>query len=167
MPGTYFEDFAVGDIYEHARGRTITNHDNYAMTHLSLNTAQAHFNLEYSRQMLDGTLDERIVVGLCNIGIVVGLTSQDMSENALADVAMTGIKLTSPVFAGDTLHASSEVLELTQAEGREDVGRMRYRFTATNQRGQAVAEGERIVLLKKRQFWGDRDEAVHGWEEGQ
>lgn len=166
MPGTYFEDFAIGDVYEHSRGRTITNYDNYAMTHLSLNTAEAHFNIEYSKQLLDGTLNERIVVGLCTIGVVVGLTSQDMSENALADIGMTGIKLTNPVFAGDTLHARSEVLELAEVDDREDVGRMRYRFTATNQRGQPVAEGERIVLLKKRHFWAERDEARHCWEEG-
>jgi acyl dehydratase len=162
----YFEDFSVGDVYVHSRGRTITHYDNYAMTHFSLNTAEAHFNLEYSKQLLDGSLTERIVVGLCNIGVVVGLTSQDMSENALADVGMTGIKLTSPVFAGDTLHAKSEVLELSQAADRDDVGRMRYRFTATNQRGLAVAEGERTVLLKKRRFWGDRDDIQHRWEEG-
>ena len=46
MPGTYFEDFAVGEVYEHQRGRTVTDHDNYALTHLSMNTAHAHFDVD-------------------------------------------------------------------------------------------------------------------------
>jgi itaconyl-CoA hydratase len=154
---TYFEDFAVGDIYEHSRGRTVTDFDNYSITHMSLNTAQAHFNLPYSQQLLDGRFRERIVVGLCTIGIVVGLTSQDMSENAFMDIGLTGIRLHNPVFAGDTLHARSEVLSVEEDPMRSDTGIMRYRFSATNQDGKPVAEGERTVRLKKRSSWGERD----------
>ena len=76
--GNYFEDFAVGDVYEHSRGRTVTNFDNYAVTHRSMNTAHSHFNLERAKDVLGG-LPERIVAGPCTISLVVGLTSQDMS----------------------------------------------------------------------------------------
>jgi itaconyl-CoA hydratase len=157
--GLYFEDYEVGDLFEHGRGRTVTNYDNYAVTHLSLNTAQAHFDLEYSQQLLDGSFRERIVVGPCTIGIVIGLTAQDMSENALLDVGMTALRLKKPVFAGDTLHATSEVLSLEAAPGRDDLGLMRYRFTGTNQDGDVVAEGERTVQVKRRAQWQDRDAA--------
>lgn len=158
MPGTYFEDFAVGEIYEHSRGRTVTNQDNYSITHLSMNTAHAHFDIEYSKQALDGRFTERIVAGPCTLGLVVGLTAQDMSENAFMDVSLTGLRLPNPVFAGDTLHAKSEVLSLD--DDREDSGVMRYRFTATNQHGKVVAEGERTIRLKKRSAWAVRDAAV-------
>jgi itaconyl-CoA hydratase len=156
--GTYFDDFGVGEMYEHTRGRTVTNYDNYALTHLSMNTAEAHFNLVYSRQALDGRFSERIVAGPCTLGIVVGLTSQDMSENAFLDVGVTALRLPNPVFAGDTLHAKSEVLQLT--DDRPDSGLLRYRFSATNQDGKTVAEGERTVRLKKRSAWAHKDEAV-------
>ncbi len=156
-PNSYFEDFAVGDVYEHARGRTVTNLDNYAITHMSMNTAQAHFNLIYSRQLMDGAFPERLVVGLCTIGLVVGLTTEDMSENAFLDLGLTALKLPSPVFAGDTIYAKSEVLEVRDSPERQDAGILRYRFTGTNGDGKVVAEGERIVLLKKRSHWATVD----------
>ncbi|MFZ2307605.1 MAG: MaoC family dehydratase [Rhodoferax sp.] len=156
--GTYFEDFSVNEVYEHARGRTVTNQDNYTVSHMSMNTAHAHFDIEYSRQALDGLFSERIVAGPCTLGLVVGLTCQDMSENAFMDIGMTGLRLPNPVFAGDTLRAKSEVLTLD--DDRVDSGVMRYRFTATNQHGRIVAEGERTVRLKKRSAWGARDCAV-------
>jgi acyl dehydratase len=158
MPGTYFEDFAVGEVYAHLRGRTVTDHDNYAVTHLSMNTAHAHFDLEYSRQLLDGRFTERIVAGPCTLGLGVGLSAQDMSANAVMDVGMTALRLPHPVFAGDTLRASSEVLALD--DDRPDSGLLRYRFTANNQHGRTGAEGERTVRLKKRAAWAARDAAV-------
>lgn len=158
MHGTYFEDFSVGEVYEHLRGRTVTNQDNYALTHLSMNTAHAHFDIEYSRSALDGRFTERIVAGPCTLGLVVGLTAQDMSENAFMDVSMTALRLPHPVFAGDTLRAKSEVLAVE--DDRSDSGLMRYRFSATNQNGKTVAEGERTVRLKKRIAWANRDATV-------
>jgi acyl dehydratase len=156
--GTYFEDFAVGEVYVHQRGRTVTDYDNYALTHLSMNTAEAHFNLVASKQLLDGRFTERLVAGPCTLNLVVGLTAQDMSENAFHDIGMNKLRLPNPVFAGDTLRAQSEVLELQ--DDRADSGVMRYRFAASNQDGTTVAEGERIVRLKKRAAWAHKDAAV-------
>ena len=166
-PTTYFEDFSVGDVYEHSRARTVTNFDNYAVTHMSLNTAQAHFNLPYSQAAPELRLQERIVAGPCTIGLVVGLTSQDMSENAFMDIGLTGLRLPNSVFSGDTLYARSEVLTLEQDPDRSDTGIMRYRFTGTNQDGKIVAEGERIVRLKKRKAWETRDLAAQELGAGQ
>jgi len=153
----YFEDFSVGDVYEHVRGRTITDWDNYAVTHLSLNTAQPHFNQIYSRELMDGAFRDRLVAGPCTIGIVVGLTVEDMSENAFMDIGLTNIRMPNPVFAGDTLYASSEVLELCADESRPDAGLMKYRFTGLNQNNEIVCVGERAVLIKRRGVWRDRD----------
>lgn len=151
----YFEDFVVGDVYEHCRGRTVEQFDNYTITHMSLNTAQAHFNLPYSQSLLDGKFPERLVVGLCTLGLVVGLTSQDMSENAIAEVGMDAIRIPHPVFTQDTLHARSEVLSLWDNPERPNTGFLRYRFTGLNQHGTTIIEGERTVLLKKRAFDGE------------
>ena len=151
--GNYFEDFAVGDIYEHTRGRTVEQFDNYLLTHLSMNTAQAHFDLAYSQNLLGGAFRERLVAGPCTLGLVIGLTSEDMSENAFHDLGLTAVKLPNPVFAGDTLHARSEVLELNASNPRADAGFMRYRFVGTNQDNKVVAEGERLLLIKKKSHY--------------
>ncbi len=158
----YYEDFAEGDVYEHVRGRTVTHHDNYAITHMSMNTAQPHFNVEYSKQLMDGAFPERLVAGPCTIAIVIGLTTEDMTENAFMDVGLTAIKLPGPVFAGDTLYARSEVLEVRDSPDRPDAGIMRYRFTGHKADGKVVAEGERIVLLKKRSHWARADGNTEG-----
>ena len=155
--GNYFEDFAVGDVYEHVRGRTVTDFDNYMVTHMSMNTAQPHFNVVYAREMMDGAFPERLMVGPFTIALVIGLTSEDMSENAFMDLGLTAIRLPSPVFAGDTLYASSEVLELRDSADRPDAGILRYRFTGRKPDGKVVAEGERIVLVKRRAAWAADD----------
>lgn len=155
--GNYFEDFAVGDVLEHVRGRTVTNFDNYLVTHMTMNTAQAHFNLEYAREMMGGAFSERLVVGPATIAIVIGLTSEDMSENAFMDLGLTGIKLPNPVFAGDTIHARSEVLETRDSDERPDAGVVRYRFTGWKADARTVVEGERTILVKKRAYWAARD----------
>jgi len=152
----YFENFSVGDIYDHVRGRTVTNWDNYALTHLSMNTASAHFDLVLSGGVLDGKFRERLVAGPCTLNIIVGLTTEDMSENAFMDVGMTGIRLPAPVFQGDTLYARSEVLELADAD-RPDAGLMRYRFTGRNQDDTVVAVGERTVMVKRAGHWAEHD----------
>jgi len=155
--GNYFEDFTVGDVYEHPRGRTVTNFDNYAITHLSLNTAQAHFNLDFVVRNTGGQFRERIAVGPSTIALVVGMTTEDMGENAFLDVGYTGIRLPNPVYAGDTLYAQSEVLELREHPTRSDAGLLRYRFIGTNAEGKRVCEGERTLLVKKRAAWAARD----------
>ncbi len=152
----YFEDFAAGDVFEHVRGRTVTDLDNYLVTHMTMNTAQAHFNLPYARGMMAGAFKERLVVGPCTVAMVIGLTSEDMSENAFLDLGLTGIKLPNPVFAGDTLWARSEVLE-TRESDRRDAGIVRYRFTGWKDGGTSVVEGERTILVKKRAHWAKAD----------
>jgi acyl dehydratase len=155
--GNYFEDFQVGDVYEHVRGRTVTHMDNALVTHMTMNTMQAHFNLPYAREMLGGQFAERLVVGPCTIAIVVGLTSEDMSENAFMDLGMTGIRLPNPVYAGDTLYAKSEVLEVRGGEDRSDAGVVRYRFTGWKDGGVIVVEGERTIRVKTRAAWAKAD----------
>lgn len=149
----YFEDFRVGTTYEHTRGRTISNDDNLSVTHLTLNTAQAHFNLDYMAGMMDGLFDERLVMGGLTTAIVVGLTSQDISENAFLDLGLDRIRLRAPVYKDDTLYARSEILEVSDSPDRPDAGIVRYRFTGRKTDGALVVEGERTLLVKRRTHW--------------
>ncbi|MEE9279683.1 MAG: MaoC family dehydratase [Myxococcota bacterium] len=148
----YFEDFKPGDRYRHVRGTTVGEVENQTLTKLVMNTAHAHFN-EHAMQ---GTpYGRRLVFGLVTGSIVMGLASQDIAENALAEVSLDGLRFTQPVFHGDTLYAFTEVLESREAE-REDAGLVRFRHWGTNQDGVVVFEGERTVLVKRRSHWGER-----------
>lgn len=154
---SYFEEFAVGDTFEHTRGRTVTQADNLAATHGTLNTAQAHFDLPYSTGLMDGAFAERLVMGGLTLAIVVGLTSADLSENALGDLELTGVRFPNPVYPGDTLYARSEVLAVADVPGRADAGLVEYRFTGWKDDRCTVVEGVRTILVKRRSAFGERD----------
>lgn len=148
--GNFFEDFVVGQVYVHDRGRTISEYDNLRITHMTMNTAQSHFNRPYAQQMMGGTFArDMLVMGGCTLSFVVGLTSQDMSEHSLADVGLDDITLEAPVFPGDTLFAESVVVEVRDSD-RVDCGELRYRFTGRNQDGAVIAQGTRAILVRRR-----------------
>lgn len=150
--GNYFEDFEVGAKLKHARGTTIGEIENQMLTKLVLNTADGHYN----EHRMEGTqFGQRLVFGLITGSVCIGLTTQDTAENALAELELTGIRFTSPVFHGDTLYAYSEVLEKRDSD-RADAGIVRFKHWGTKQDGKIVFEGERTVLLKRRSHWANR-----------
>ena len=150
----FFEDFAVGQRIRHARGATVDEVEGAWMSKLVMNTAQAHWNEHYLRGSPLG--DGRVVFGLITASVVIGLASQDTSENALAEVGLDGLRFTSPVHHGDTITAFTEVLAVDDAPDRDDAGLVRFQHWGRNQHGQTVCEMERVVLIKRRSHWSDR-----------
>jgi itaconyl-CoA hydratase len=104
--GRFFEGFVVGDVYQHPLGRTITEADNTWLTLLSMNTNQNHFNAHLAGQ--NPLTQGRVIVdsGL-TITVVLGISVLDMSQNAIAKLEMTDVRLTHPLYVGDTLYAES------------------------------------------------------------
>ena len=150
--GNYFEDFAVGAKIRHARGTTIGEIENQMLTKLVLNSADGHYNED---RMKKSPFGQRLVFGLVTGSVCIGLAMQDTGENALAELALDGIRFRSPVFHGDTLYAYSEVIEKRDAD-RDDAGIVRFRHWGTKPDGTIVFEGERTVLVKRRSHWGNR-----------
>ncbi|MFI4974814.1 MAG: MaoC family dehydratase [Caulobacterales bacterium] len=148
----YFENFEVGSVIRHARGKTVTNLENVLITNLVMNTAQAHFNEDQTSKTPFGHI---LSYGGVNFSMVLGLASQDCCENALAELGLDNIRLTRPVTHGDTLYAYSEVLSKEDAD-REDAGIVVFRHYGVNQRDELVAQVERKVLVKRHSHWGER-----------
>lgn len=148
----YFEDFTVGEVLRHARGKTIEATENVVITNMVMNSASSHFD---DIVMRDTQFKKRLQFGGVTASLIVGMASQDTSENALAEVGMTNIRFKVPVFHGDTLYAYTEVLEKKDG-GREDAGEVVFHHWGVNQNDQVVFEGDRRVLVKKRSHWGDR-----------
>ena len=111
--GRAYEDFAVGDIYEHRPGRTITETDNTWFTLLTMNKHPLHFDEEYARHSEFGRC---IVASPFTVSLLVGMSVSDVSQKAIANLGWTDIKLTHPVYPGDTLYAESEVLSKREFE---------------------------------------------------
>ena len=148
----WFEDFAVGAVYRHARGKTVTEQDNVGITLQVLNTAEGHFNDDLMKRSGIGGRGwtERVVFGGVTIAIVIGLTMQDTAENAVAELMLDKIRLKSPVFHGDTLYAYTEVLGKSASPTHAYAGVVHFRHWGVNQKDETVFEGERRVLIKRR-----------------
>ena len=145
--GRFLEDFAIGDVYRSRLGRTISEADNTWFTLLTMNTNQIHFNREFASQTEFGA---PLVVSSLTLAIVLGLSVSDTSENALANLGWTDIRLPSPVFAGDTLWAESEILAVRESQSRPSCGIVTVRTRGLCQRGEVVIEFGRSFIVFKR-----------------
>lgn len=145
--GRYYEDFRVGDVYQHRPGRTITQYDNIAFTLLTMNTHPLHFDEEYARHSEFGRC---IVCSPFTVALMVGMSVTDVSQKAIANLGWTEIRLTHPLYPGDTLYAESEVLDKRESKGRPQAGIVTVRTTGLNQDGVRVCEFTRTILVMKR-----------------
>src|SRR4029078_289537 len=124
--GRYFEDFTVGDVYEHRPGRTIGEGDNTWVPFITVKHHTLHFDAAYAAKSEFG----RPVVNSClTLSIVAGMSVADISQRAIANLGWTDIKLTAPVFVGDTIYAESEVLAARQSGSRPNQGIVTVRTT--------------------------------------
>jgi acyl dehydratase len=145
--GRYYEEFTVGDVYEHRPGRTISETDNTWFTLLTMNNHPLHFDAEYAAK----SEFKRPLVNSClTLSIVVGMSVSDVSYKAIGNLGWNDIKLTAPVFAGDTLYAESEVIAKRESQSRPTQGIVTVRTRGTNQDGKVVISYERTVLVPKR-----------------
>ena len=148
----YFEDFKVGEVIRHARGKTVEGLENVLITNLVMNTAQAHFNED---SMKDSPYGGRLSYGGVNFSLCMGLAMQDTGENALSELGMDNIRLMNPVVHGDTLYAYSEVLAVEDSD-RDDAGVVTFRHYGVNQDDKQVFQGDRRMLIKRRSHWAGR-----------
>ena len=145
--GRYFEEFKVGDVYEHRPGRTISEADNTWFTLLTMNQHPLHFDAAYAARTEFG----RPLVNSClTLAMVTGMSVSDLSQKAVANLGWDKVRLTAPVFAGDTIYAESEVLEVRDSKSRPKQGIVTVRTTGKKADGTVIMTFERAILVPKR-----------------
>ena len=145
--GRYFEDFNVSDTYEHRPGRTVTQQDNIWFTLLTMNTHPLHFDEEYGKASEFGRC---VVCSPLTVALLVGMSVSDVSQKAIANMGWRDIKMTAPVFAGDTLYAESQVLDKRESKSRPTAGLVTVSTAGHNQDRKVVCTFERTILVAKR-----------------
>jgi itaconyl-CoA hydratase len=145
--GRFFEDFEIGDVYEHPLGRTITTTDNAWFTLLTQNTAAIHFDHHYASQTEFG---RPLVDSTFTLALVTGQSVTDVSQNVFANLGWDEVRLPNPVFEGDTIYSRSEVLEKRESRSRQNVGIVKVRTTGFNQDGEVVIAFDRTIMVYKR-----------------
>ncbi len=152
--GRYFEDFVVGHIYEHRPGRTITDTDNVHFTLLTMNTHPAHFDYEFAKKT---EFKKPLICSPLTVALMVGMSVSDTSQKAVANLGWDKIKMTKPMFPGDTLYAESEVLDTRESSSRPEQGIVTIKTIGKNQHDDIVCTFERTMLIWKRGF-GNTDD---------
>jgi itaconyl-CoA hydratase len=145
--GRVFEDFTVGDVYEHPLGRTILDADNVWFTCLTMNTNPIHFDAEYAKQT---EFKRRLVNSCFTLSLVTGQSVTDLTVNGVANLGWDNVRLPNPLFEGDTVYSRSEVLETRESKSRPTVGIVRVKTTGVNQNNVPVIEFTRTFMIWKR-----------------
>ena len=101
--GRVFEDFQVGDVYEHPGGRTVLDADNIWFTCLTMNTNPIHFDGEYAKRTQFG---KRLVNSCFTLAVVTGQSVIDLTMNGVANLGWDDVRLPNPLFEGDTLYSA-------------------------------------------------------------
>lgn len=145
--GRYYDEFVVGDVYEHRPGKTVTEYDNHLFTLLTLNTHPMHFDAEFAAA---SEFKRNLVVSPYTLALLIGMSVTDTSQKAIANLGMDEVKFTAPVFAGDTIYGESEVLAKRESKSRPGQGIVTIRTLGRNQRGEMVCTFVRNMLIPAR-----------------
>src|SRR5215475_1907016 len=145
-PGNYFEDFRLGQVITHATPRTITTGDVALYTALYGSRFAVQSSDHFARAIgyPNAPVDDLLV-----FNIVFGKTVPDISLNAVANLGYASCRFLAPVYPGDTLSATSEVIGLNENSNRK-TGVVYVRSTGFNATGTAVLEYIRWVMVRKR-----------------
>jgi len=145
--GRDLEDFSVGDVYEHRPGRTVTQADNIQFSLLTMNRHPAHCDDAYAAGTEFG---QTLVNSTLTLAIITGLTVDDVSARAIANLGWREVKLSAPVFVGDTLYARTKVLDARKSKSRPGEGVVTTYTEGYKQDGNVVLSFERVSLVRSR-----------------
>ncbi len=145
MPALYFEDLDPGRAFEHEPGRTVTETDNLLFTTLTHNPQPLHFDHEFAARTQHGQV---LVNSIFTLGLVVGLSVRDTTlGTTLGNLGFSQVEFPNPVFIGDTIRASSRVIDRRRSTSKPDRGIVTFEHRGVNQRGELVCICQRGAMM--------------------
>ena len=147
MAGLYFEQFTIGQTFKHDIRRTVTETDNVLFSTMTHNPAAIHLDAEYAKETEFG---KPLMNSVFTLGLMVGISVGDTTlGTTVGNLGWDEVRFPKPVFAGDTLHVETEVLEKRESKSRPANGIVVFRHTAWNQRNEVVATCKRVALMHR------------------
>jgi acyl dehydratase len=144
--GRWFEQLTVGTVVDHATRRTVTETDNVLFTTMTMNPQPLHLDAEFAAQTEFG---RPLVNSLFTLGLVVGLAVPELTMGTtVANLGFAGIDFPAPVFAGDTIHVTTEVVEARASKSRPDTGIVTFEHRGYNQRDELVCRARRSAMMR-------------------
>lgn len=145
--GRFYEEFIPGEVIAHDLTKTILESDNNIFCLLTMNHHPVHSDIEYAKSHQHGQI---LVVGTLVFSLAVGITVQDISGHAVANLEYTNVKHTAPVFINDTIHVITEVIAKRESRTKPDRGIVHVKSRVFNQEVCEVLSFERKVLVFKK-----------------
>ena len=148
MPGLYFEEFSVGQRFEHPIRRTVTEADNVLFSTMTHNPASLHLDAEYMKNTEFG---KPLINSCFTFGLMVGISVNDTTHGTtVANLGMDEVRFPNPLFPGDTVRVETEVIAMRESKSRPDNGIVTFVHRAWNQRDELVGEFKRSALMLKK-----------------
>ena len=148
MPGLYFEEFSVGQTFDHPIRRTITEADNVLITTMTHNPASLHLDAEYMKHTEFG---KPLVNSCLTLSLMVGISVNDTTHGTtVANLGWDEVRFPKPLFHGDTIRIESQVLDVRESKSRPDNGIVIFEHRAFNQHDELVGICKRTALMLKK-----------------
>ena len=148
MPGRFYEELTVGQVFKHEPTRTVTEMDNVLFSSLTMNPQPMHLDEEFAKKSIFGT---RIVNSCFTLGLMLGFAVPDLTAGTtIAVMSFESVVFPNPVLHGDTLRAESTVLDKRESKKRPEAGIVVFEHRAYNQRNELVLSCRRVALMRKR-----------------
>ncbi len=147
--GIYFEDFETGRIYEHRLRRTVTEMDNMLFSNMTLNPQPLHIDRDFCEKETE--FGQPLMNSLFTLGLMIGISVNELTVGTtIANLGMQEVKFPNPLFQGDTVHCTTEVLGKRESKSRTTAGILEFLHRAFKQDGTLVAECKRQAFINKR-----------------
>jgi acyl dehydratase len=148
MPGYYFDEFEVGRVIKSEITRTVTEMDNILFSTLTHNPQPLHIDREFSARTEFG---QPLMNSLFTLGLMIGISINDTTIGTIiANLGMTEVKFPKPLFQGDTISVTTEVISKRESKSRPDAGIVEFEHKAFKQTGDMVAICRRQVFVRKK-----------------
>ena len=150
MPGKFYDDLTIGQTFAHTLRRTVTEMDNTLFSCLTHNPQPLHIDHEFAARSEWG---KPLVNSLFTLGLMIGVSVEDTTSGTLfANLGMTEVKFPNPLFHGDTVNCTSEVVAKRDSQSRPAVGIVEFHHKAFKQDGKLIAECKRQSLVYKQTY---------------
>ncbi|WP_416877342.1 MaoC family dehydratase [Litorimonas sp.] len=149
MAGKWFDELEVGQVFQHAIRRTVTETDNILFTSMTHNPAQLHLDADYCEKQTE--FGKPLINSLFTLGLVIGISVHETTMGtAVANLGMDDVKFPKPLFAGDTIHVETEIMGLRESKSRPTQGIVTFEHRAYNQKDELVCSLQRSGLQHKK-----------------
>src|ERR1700744_5393029 len=137
--GLYFEAFSIGHVFHHGLTRTVTQMDNMLFSNMTLNPQPLHIDAHFCATETEW--GRPLMNSLFTLGLMIGISVNDTTVGTtIANLGMTDVLFPAPLFEGDTVGATTEVVSERQSKSRPEAGIVEFRHRAYKQDGTLVAE---------------------------